>query len=59
MCQVIVKTLLAIQPYVAHTYRSCISSTHDCVGFSCFDVLGFDVMLDQQAKPWIIEVISY
>ena len=58
MCQVIVKTLLAIQPHVAHTYRSCISSTHDCVGFSCFDVLGFDVMLDQQAKPWIIEVIS-
>jgi hypothetical protein len=56
---VIVKTLLAIQPHVAHTYRSCISSTHDCVGFSCFDVLGFDVMLDQQAKPWIIEVISY
>ena len=56
MCQVIVKTLLAIQPHVAHTYRSCISSIHDCVGFSCFDVLGFDVMLDQQAKPWIIEV---
>ena len=54
--KVIVKTLLAIQPYVSHTYRTCISSNNDCVGFSCFDLLGFDVMLDHKAKPWIIEV---
>ena len=54
--KVIVKTLLAVQPYVSHTYRTCIASNHDCVGFSCFDLLGFDIMLDHKAKPWIIEV---
>lgn len=54
--KVIVKTLLAVEPYVSHTYRTCIASNHDCVGFSCFDLLGFDVMLDHKAKPWIIEV---
>ena len=54
--KVIVKTLLAIQPSVSHTYRTCISSNNDCAGFSCFDLLGFDIMLDHKAKPWIIEV---
>lgn len=46
MEKVIVKTLLAVQPYVAHTYKSCIPDNRDNAGFSCFDLLGFDVLLD-------------
>ncbi|EKX44293.1 hypothetical protein GUITHDRAFT_72357, partial [Guillardia theta CCMP2712] len=52
----IVKTLLAVQPQVAHAYRTSIAGNHDSVGFSCFDLLGFDILLDEEGKPWVIEV---
>ena len=51
---VIVKTLLAVQPHLSHVYHSLLGD--DNVGFSCFEILGFDVMLDRKGKPWLIEV---
>lgn len=50
----IVKTLLAVQPSLSHVYRSC--QPDDVDNAMCFEILGFDVMLDYKAKPWLIEV---
>jgi hypothetical protein len=41
----IVKTLLGVQPHLSHVYHSL--QGDDNVGFSCFELLGFDVMLDR------------
>lgn len=48
------KSLIAIQPMLAQHYAQAFPYGND--GFQCFEVLGYDVMLDAKLKPWIIEV---
>eukprot|EP00658_Telonema_sp_P-2_P022950 TRINITY_DN19196_c0_g1_i2.p1 TRINITY_DN19196_c0_g1~~TRINITY_DN19196_c0_g1_i2.p1 ORF type:complete len:500 (+),score=135.96 TRINITY_DN19196_c0_g1_i2:129-1628(+) len=49
-----IKTCLAVQPSLGHIYNTCFHGSN--YGFSCFEILGFDVMLDEKYKPWLIEV---
>ena len=51
----IVKTVISAQPALAYNYRQALPpETND--GYSCFEILGLDVMMDQDLKPWLIEV---
>ena len=50
----IIKTLISGQPSLLHIYRSC--QPEDLENQLCFQILGFDVMLDTELKPWLIEV---
>ena len=51
---IIVKTLIVGQPYMSHIYRSCQPEDHD--NSMCYQILGFDIMIDRHFKPWLIEV---
>ncbi|TNN04444.1 hypothetical protein fugu_001473 [Takifugu bimaculatus] len=48
---IVVKTIIASEPYVLSLMKINVESP-----YSCHELFGFDIMLDENLKPWILEV---
>ena len=51
---IIVKTVISIQPELIHGYRTWQPS--DFESSMWFEILGFDIFIDHKARPWLLEV---
>ncbi|CDW90152.1 tubulin-tyrosine ligase family protein [Stylonychia lemnae] len=51
---IIVKTLISIQPDLVHNYRTC--QPGDQFNNMCFEILGFDIILNKKGVPQLLEV---
>lgn len=53
---VITKTLISAHSILKHNYRTCFPN--HVKGSACFEILGFDVLLDRKLRPQVLEVCA-
>ena len=46
------KTLISVEPYIVGSLNKCPPGNRS----SCFELYGFDVLIDESLKPWLLEV---
>ncbi|XP_011295610.2 tubulin polyglutamylase TTLL13 [Musca domestica] len=51
---IIIKTILSAWPTLKHNYHACFPN-HDRIQ-ACFEILGFDILVDAKFRPYILEV---
>ena len=55
ICKSIVFTIVSVQPMLAHLYSTSAPSKF-AKGKNCFEIFGFDFLIDEQVEPFLLEV---
>eukprot|EP00826_Nyctotherus_ovalis_P062682 TRINITY_DN9116_c0_g1_i4.p1 TRINITY_DN9116_c0_g1~~TRINITY_DN9116_c0_g1_i4.p1 ORF type:complete len:295 (-),score=66.78 TRINITY_DN9116_c0_g1_i4:67-951(-) len=56
MHELTAKTLVALEPFITQEYYSVFGNKQR---MKCFSILGFDILLDKNYKPWLLEINAF
>jgi tubulin polyglutamylase TTLL6/13 len=51
---IIIKTIILAKPTISHNYHAC--QPEDYSNSMCFEILGFDIFIDEELNPFLLEV---
>lgn len=55
---IIIKTMILVHPYLYQNYKLCRALKSEAERESvCFEILGFDFLVDRDMKPWLLKVL--
>lgn len=52
--KIVVRTMISVEGELLHNYKAC--QPNDKEGAMCFEILGFDIIIDEDFKPYLLEV---
>lgn len=52
----IIKSIISIENQVVSSIKKVQNNSGSSIKSNCFDLFGFDIILDSDLKPWILEV---